>query len=58
MLAFGIVIYLEKHIRTHGLAMSNNGLLVLSLSIPAVQLHTPAKKASSSKFTLAHVDMQ
>lgn len=52
--AFGIAIHLEKHICAHGLAMSNNGLLILSLSIPAVQLYTPAVKRAAVQYVHWH----
>lgn len=37
-------IHLEQNVCAHSLAMSNNGLLVLSFSIPAIQLYTSGSK--------------
>lgn len=34
-------VHLEQDVRAHGLAVSDNGLLVLSFSIPAIQLYAP-----------------
>lgn len=38
-----VCVYLEEDVCTHGLAMSDDGLLVLSFPVPAVQFHTSAR---------------
>lgn len=40
-------VHLEQDVCAHGLAVSDNGLLVLSFSIPAIELYTPGGDAKS-----------
>lgn len=42
-----VCVYLEQDVCAHGLAVSDNGLLVLSFAIPAVQLHTSDRMEST-----------
>lgn len=38
-------VYLEKNVCAHGLPMRDDGLLVLTFPIPAVQLNTSASQS-------------
>lgn len=42
-------VHLEQDVCAHGLAMSDDGLLVLSFPVPAVQLHTSDRTESIYK---------
>lgn len=42
-----VAVHLEQDVCAHSFAMSDDGLLVLSFSIPAIQLHTSGRKEST-----------
>lgn len=42
-----MAVHLEQDVCAHSFAMSDYGLLVLSFSIPAIQLHTSGRKEST-----------